>query len=86
MGDQIIRDKRNRRICAIKTDLLGNQTIYDPMNRKMAVIKIDSAGRQVLYDTMNKKKTYYDPKLNLTKDMSNRTIGKGNILLDLVLN
>ncbi len=37
MADQILRDKMNRKLGAIKTDSRGVQTLYDAMNRKKGV-------------------------------------------------
>lgn len=63
---------------------MADQILRDRMNRKIGVIKTDNRGVQSLYDAMNRKKGTYDPHTNVTRDIMNRMVGKGNLLTTLL--
>jgi hypothetical protein len=80
MADQVIKDKKNRKIGKIKTDFRGNDMIYDMLNRKLGKIE-NKRGELIAYDAMNRKLGTYDSDSDVTKDANNRKVGKDNLLL-----
>jgi len=63
---------------------MEKQELKDKTGRKLGEIRIES-GLEVLYDRTGRKLGSFDPKNKTTKDKSGRTIGKGNLLVTLLV-
>ena len=59
---------------------MADKELRDKSNRLLGKIKTLSNGKLELRDASNKLKGIYDPKINETRDASNRHVGKGNLL------
>ena len=63
---------------------MADQELRDKSNKLLARIKTLSNGKLEIRDASNKLKGTYDPKLNETRDSSNKLIAKGNMLTTLL--
>lgn len=63
---------------------MARTALKDSSNRTIGYID-DKPNEQVGYDASNRKKGRYDKKQNKTYDASNRMIGTGNLLTNLIL-
>lgn len=64
---------------------MSEQIIRNKLNKEIGYIKTDSRGRQTAYNKRREKLGCFDPKTNFTKDINNRVIGNGNMLINLIL-
>jgi len=83
MSEQILKDKRGVKFGKITTDLKGDSTVYDARNVRLGKISEDASGKLVAHDTRNVALATYDPRMNVTKDKSGHTLGKGNLLISM---
>lgn len=63
---------------------MADQELRDRSNRLLGKIKTLSNGKLEIRDASNRLKGTYDPKSNVTRDSSNRLVGKGNLLTTLL--
>lgn len=83
MAKEILKNKKGLRIGYVSRDSKGNATIYDKHNKRLGVVKIDSSGNQTAYDNTSNRMAVYNLRSNVTKDRIGRTIGRGNVLVNL---
>lgn len=53
--------------------------------KEMGYIKVEKSGKQTAYNRRREKLGYFDPKKNVTRDIKERVVGSGNMLVGLVL-
>ncbi|MFP4013717.1 MAG: hypothetical protein ACLFVQ_06500 [Chitinispirillaceae bacterium] len=63
---------------------MPEQVLRDRQSRVIGKIRTLSNGQLEIRDRSDRLKGTYDPEINITKDSSNRMIGKGNLLKTLL--
>lgn len=63
---------------------MADQQIRDRTNKLVATIRTMSSGKLEVRDARNRLLGTYDPRINETRDATNRLVARGNVLTSLV--
>ncbi len=81
---EAIKDARNMTVGYIDRRLNGCMLVYDQRHRLLGEIR-PSGSRMIAYDHGHKQIAYWDKNSDCTYESSFKKIGKGNLLIELLL-
>jgi hypothetical protein len=64
--------------------IAGDQQLRDSVGQLIGRIRIQSNGRSAIYDPAGRLLGTYDPQFNITRNVTGRIIGRGDLLVTLL--
>ncbi len=85
MAEQIIKDRRNKKLGKIKSGLGSNINVYDAMNRKVGQIRKGIFGQLKAYNGIGKQIASFDERTGAIKNSTGKTVAKKATQMDFII-